>query len=105
MLPEITQFEETVTLISDTGIQFMDFALALDLRREPPGEFAPLTSGLLTRLLYNEEKDFYFYEPEPEKIEKNQTGIQPRYEEQSGAAGWLVAAAPLLPLHAASPLR
>lgn len=30
MLPEITQFEETVTLVSDTGIQFMDFALALD---------------------------------------------------------------------------
>ena len=70
MLPEVTQFEDTVTLISDTGIQFMDFALSLDLRKEPPGEFAPLTSGLLTRLLYNEEKDFYFYEPEPEKIEK-----------------------------------
>lgn len=70
MLPEITQFEETVTLVSDTGIQFMDFALALDLRKEPPGEFVPLTHSLPIRLLYNEEKDFYFYEPEPEKIEK-----------------------------------
>lgn len=70
MLPEVTQFEETVTLVSDTGIQFMDFALALDLRKEPPGEFAPLSHSLPVRLLYNEEKDFYFYEPEPEKIEK-----------------------------------
>ena len=70
MLPEVTQFEEIVTLVSDTGIQFMDFALALDLRKEPPGEFAPLSHSLPIRLLYNEEKDFYFYEPEPEKIEK-----------------------------------
>lgn len=70
MLPEVTQFEDTVTLVSDTGIQFMDFALRLDPRKEPAGEFAPMISGLICRLMYNEEKDFYFYEPEPEKVEK-----------------------------------
>ncbi|MGE1152874.1 virulence factor SrfB [Pseudomonas kitaguniensis] len=69
MLPEVTQFEDTVTLVSDTGIQFMDFALRLDARKEPAGEFAPLNIGIC-RLLYNEEKDFYFYEPAPGKIEK-----------------------------------
>lgn len=70
MLPEVTQFEDTVTLVSDTGVQFMDFALRLDPRKEPAGEFAPMSSGLICRLLYNEEKDFFFYEPEPEKVEK-----------------------------------
>jgi hypothetical protein len=70
MLPEVTQFEDTVTLVSDTGIQFMDFALRLDARKEAPGEFAPMISGLLCRLLHNQDKDFYFYEPEPEKIER-----------------------------------
>ncbi|MGY2289866.1 virulence factor SrfB [Pseudomonas sp. SDO528_S397] len=69
MLPEVTQFEDTVTLVSDTGIQFMDFALRLDPRKEPAGEFAPMNLGLC-RLLYNEEKDFYFYQPTPDKIEK-----------------------------------
>ena len=70
MLPEVTQFEDTVTLVSDTGIQFMDFALRLDLRKEPPGEFAPLTNLLVCRLLHNQEKDFYFYEPEPDTVVK-----------------------------------
>ncbi|MGA3681809.1 virulence factor SrfB [Pseudomonas graminis] len=70
MLPEVTQFEDTVTLVSDTGVQFMDFALRLDPRKEPAGEFATMASGMICRLLYNEEKDFFFYEPEPEKIEK-----------------------------------
>ena len=70
MLPELTQFEETVTLISDTSIQFMDFALTVDLRKEPSGEFAPLTNTLVTRLLYNEQEDFYFHEPTPDRIEQ-----------------------------------
>ena len=55
MLPEVTQFEDTVTLVSDTGVQFMDFALRLDPRKEPAGEFAPMSSGMICRLLYNEE--------------------------------------------------
>ncbi len=29
-----------------------------------------MISGLICRLAYNEEKDFFFYEPEPEKVEK-----------------------------------
>lgn len=72
MLPEVTEFEETVTLVSDTGIQFMDFALILDERKEAAGEFVYLSSDkkLLTRLLNNEEQDFQFYALEPGKIQK-----------------------------------
>ena len=68
MLPEITQFEETVTLISDTGIQFMDFALRLGPDGEQAGKFVQLNNGLVpTRLLWSKEyKDFY--EPEPDKV-------------------------------------
>ena len=67
MLPEITQFEDTVTLISDTGIQFMDFALRLG-PDEQAGKFVQLNNGMVpTRLLWSKEyKDFY--EPEPEKV-------------------------------------
>src|SRR5690606_19739256 len=63
-------FEEEVTLVSGTGVQFMDFGMTLDARKEPSGEFVPLTSGLITRLFYNDEKDYYFYESEPGKITK-----------------------------------
>ncbi|MBD8472991.1 virulence factor SrfB [Pseudomonas sp. CFBP 8770] len=70
MLTEVTQFEDTVSLVSDTGVQFLDFALRLDVRKEQAGEFAPMTDGLICRLVYNEEKDFFFYEPEAERIEK-----------------------------------
>jgi len=105
MLPEVTQFEDTVTLVSDTGIQFMDFALRLDPRKEPAGEFAPMISGLICRLAYNEEKDFFFYEPEPEKVEKSQTCVQRRHEKQPRSARRYLAADPVFPLYAAPSLR
>ena len=70
MLPEVTQFEDTVTLVSDTGIQFMDFALCLDPRKEPQGEFVQLTHELLCRLQTNEKEDFTFYEASPGEVVK-----------------------------------
>lgn len=39
MLPEVTQFQEVVPLIDDTGIQFLDFALTLDPNKMFGGEF------------------------------------------------------------------
>lgn len=68
MLPEIVQFDRQVTLVGDSGIHFMDFGLKLG--RIPAGEFVELASGILTRLLYNEAKDFYFFQPKPDAIEK-----------------------------------
>jgi hypothetical protein len=61
MLPELTQFEETVTLVNDSGIQFMDFALTLDLRKEPSGLFAKMGNALIARLLQNKETGEYFH--------------------------------------------
>lgn len=72
MLAEITGFEETVALVSDTGIQFMDFALNFDERKEPAGEFVFISSekNLLTRLLNNDEQDFLFYPSSSGSIQK-----------------------------------
>ncbi len=40
MIPELTKFEQKTTLIMATGVQFLDFGLTLDLRKELPGDFA-----------------------------------------------------------------
>lgn len=61
MLPELTQFEETVHLVNDSGIQFMDFAVQLDLRNEPAGRFAKMGNTLIARLLQNQETKQYFH--------------------------------------------
>lgn len=61
MLPELTQFEESVSLVNDSGIQFMDFALALDLRKEPAGRFVKMGNALIARLLQNKENNQYFH--------------------------------------------
>ena len=58
MLPEIVSFDRQITLVGDSGIQFMDFGLSLG--RLPAGEFVKLANGVLTRLIYNEQRDYYF---------------------------------------------
>ena len=68
MLPEIVSFDRQITLVGDSGIQFMDFGLSLG--RLPAGEFVKLANGVLTRLIYNEQRDYYFYQPTPDNIEK-----------------------------------
>ncbi|GKW50453.1 virulence factor SrfB [Halomonas sp. NCCP-2165] len=63
MLPEIIQFEEVATLVSHSGVQFMDFGLTLDPRREPAGEFKYLANAdkMPTRLLVNQESGDLFH--------------------------------------------
>jgi len=63
MLPEIIKFEEVATLVSHSGVQFMDFGLTLDPRREPAGEFKYLanTDKIPTRLLVNQESGSLFH--------------------------------------------
>ncbi|RMO75759.1 hypothetical protein ALQ34_04742, partial [Pseudomonas syringae pv. maculicola] len=60
-MPELTQFEDTVHLINDSGIQFLDFAVKLDLRNEPAGRFAKMGNTLISRLLQNQETKQYFH--------------------------------------------
>lgn len=61
MLPEIVSFDRQVTTVGDSGIQFMDFGLSPG--RLPAGEFVKLANGVLTRLIYNEQRDYYFISP------------------------------------------
>jgi len=60
MLATIIDYKERITLIRDSGIQFLDFALKPVLRKELPGEFVRQSAnGPLIRLLYNERDDNY----------------------------------------------
>lgn len=83
MLPEIIKFEEVATLVSHSGVQFMDFGLTLDPRREPAGEFKYLanTPRIPTRLLVNQEsgEQFHVIEREGAK-DKIETVREPDFD-------------------------
>ena len=80
MLPELTQFEETITLVSNTGIQFIDLGLALQVNKESNGQFAKATNETVTRLAYNAENDFYYYDKNPELISNNIIKGEPAFD-------------------------
>lgn len=80
MLPELTQFEETITLVSNTGIQFIDLGLALQVNKESNGQFAKATNETVTRLAYNTENDFYYYDKTPELISNNIIKGEPAFD-------------------------
>lgn len=58
MLARLVNFERKVTLIADSGVQFLDFGLDLQARDRLPGEFV-LQPGnqSLARLVYDERND------------------------------------------------
>lgn len=76
MLPEIPPYEEVITLVSSSGIQFVDFAFQMNTAKEPAGRFATEVADVLIRLFHNKEKDYFFYESEPGVIQQVK-----RYEE------------------------
>lgn len=60
MIPELTKFEQQVSLIMASGVQFLDFGLQIDPRKEPSGEFATQESNRsLIRLKYDARLDGY----------------------------------------------
>ena len=62
MLPELIRFEEEATLIMRTGIQFLDFGLSLDLKKELPGFFVKSASNTsLQRAEHDEASDRHFH--------------------------------------------
>ncbi len=66
MLGELVAFSEQATLIMRSGVQFMDFGLTLDLRKEPAGEFVEQSSRRsLARLEYDERGDKYVHPGNP----------------------------------------
>jgi len=71
MLADLTPLEEIVYLINDSGIQFMDFGVALDLENEPSGRFSYMANRMPARLLYNRETQEYFHLEQSEQQECN----------------------------------
>ena len=67
MFPELVDFEDEVTLVMNSGVQFLDFGIKLDPRREDPGEFGeqPGTKSL-ARLEYDARRDRYVHPGQPE---------------------------------------
>ena len=66
MLPEVTQFEDVVKLVSDTGIQFMDFAFHQDQITPVNGAFTLVDGDVLCRLQRHTDGSF-FYDIDSEK--------------------------------------
>jgi hypothetical protein len=78
MLAELVKFSERATLIMRTGIQFMDFGLTLDLRKEPPGDFAVQATGRsLARLEYDERANRHVHPGNPS------AAVRPKYTHAS----------------------
>ncbi|OVZ92941.1 virulence factor SrfB [Yersinia frederiksenii] len=60
MLATITDYKQKITLIQNSGIQFLDFALKAELETELPNKFVRKSAnGPLLRLNYNEHNGKY----------------------------------------------
>jgi len=68
MFAQEMDYEERITLVMGSGVQFVDFALKLDLRRQMPGEFArPGSDVPLARLEYDERNNCFYHPAQPGK--------------------------------------
>lgn len=77
MLPELTDFKDSVTLVSNTGIQFLDFGIKTEVR-EPSGNFALLGSSQITLLA--EDDNGFFYSTDNSGSQSSKANAQPKYE-------------------------
>ncbi len=69
MIPELTKFEQQVSLIMASGVQFLDFGLQLDPKKELPGEFVKQEgNGSLIRLKYEERLEGYIEPNKPGRV-------------------------------------
>ncbi|MCL2900300.1 virulence factor SrfB [Brenneria tiliae] len=60
MLATITDYQQRITLIQDSGIQFLDFALKPELSAAPPNKYVRKSAnGPLLRLIYNPQTGKY----------------------------------------------
>jgi hypothetical protein len=76
MLAELVKFSEKAALIMRSGVQFMDFGLTLDVRKEQPGEFVvqPSLAGL-ARLEYDERGDRWVHPATPTQAVKPKLSV------------------------------
>jgi len=76
MLNKPVSFEDKVTLIMNTGVQFLDFGLKLELRKELPGEFVVQESNQsLARLEYDERNDCHYHPLRPGTAVKSRLSV------------------------------
>jgi len=76
MLAKPIDLEHKLTLIADSGIQFMDFGLNVALRKEPAGEFIRQPSNQsLGRLLYDERNDILYWPDRPGTALKSELSV------------------------------
>lgn len=76
MLARLVNFETKVTLIADSGVQFLDFGLTLALRKALPGEFVVQESNRsLARLLYDERTNQLYWPDRPGIPLKSQLSV------------------------------
>ena len=69
MIPELTKFEQQVSLIMASGVQFLDFGLQLEPKKELAGEFVQQEGrGSLLRLKYEERLEGYIEPNKPGKL-------------------------------------
>jgi len=67
MLSELVNFNDLVTLVSNSGVQFLDFGLGQDFRKCMPGEFVVQESNRsLARLEYDERRNSHVHPRQPE---------------------------------------
>lgn len=75
MLATLTSFEERITLIMNTGVQFLDLGLTLDLHRET-GQFIANDAGPgLLRLVYDDQRGTLHRPDHPEQTAKPQLQV------------------------------
>lgn len=58
MLPELIDFQDSITLVSNTGIQFLDFGINIGAR-EPSGQFVVLEDAPVA-ILAEDDKGFFY---------------------------------------------
>jgi len=77
MFAQKTDYENPMTMVMGSGIQFVDFVLRLDeLRRELPGEFGRTgPQEPLARLKYDERADIFYHPAEPGKAVKTDYSV------------------------------
>ena len=76
MLSKPVSFEDKVTLIMNTGVQFLDFGLKLEMRKELPGEFVVQEGNQsLARLEYDERNDFHYHPARPGVAVKSRLSV------------------------------
>nr|WP_321440629.1 virulence factor SrfB [uncultured Hyphomonas sp.] len=75
-LKDLVNFEESIGLILDSGIQFIDLGLSIDAKKAPVGEFIKRDSKRsLARLEYDERRDIYFYPTRPGQAAKSEFSV------------------------------